>query len=228
MTRKLLLAIIMAYTLLAMSCSRTKTKPETERVDTIPMMVMQIRKCSRLYAAECHVHKIVTHEDNLNLSGQFMKKDYNIDLPMGKRKVAIPMDATIKAYIDFADFSEANVRRRGSKIEIVLPDPEIAITGTRIDHKEVKQYVSLLRGNFSDDELTSYERQGRKAIADEMPKTEIVDMARESAARTLIPLIVQMGFDESDITISFRKDFTKADYKRFIDKLSVENGTRKQ
>ena len=41
------------------------------------------------------------------------------------RKVAIPMDATLKAYVDFSGFSAKNVNRQGDKIEIILPDPKV-------------------------------------------------------------------------------------------------------
>ena len=82
------------------ACKKEKAEAEVAKIDTIPTLVMQIQKCSKLYTAECKMHKIVTHDDKVSLHGKFMETDYNIDLPVGSRKVAIPMDATIKAYID--------------------------------------------------------------------------------------------------------------------------------
>lgn len=76
------------------------------------MMVMQIQKCNRLYTTEIHVHKIVTHDDQLKLKGSIFKKDFNINVPGSNRKVAIPMDATLKAYIDFNDFGAQNISRK--------------------------------------------------------------------------------------------------------------------
>ena len=32
-------------------------------------------------------------------------------MPVGDRKIAIPMNVTLKGYIDFSDFSERNVRK---------------------------------------------------------------------------------------------------------------------
>lgn len=219
--------IFFALTLLLLtSCNHKKTDEPTTRTDTIPMLVMQIQKCSKLYTAECHIHKIITHDDNLSLKGTFMKKDYDIALPFGKRKIAIPMDATVKAYIDFAGFSQANVRRQGDKIEVILPDPKITLTSTRIDRNEVKQYVSITRSNFSDAELTNYERQGRQAIIDVIPSLDITDMARESAANILIPMITKAGFKEENITITFRKDLNKNDIKSLLDKTNIENGKK--
>lgn len=216
--------ILFSIFMLCCSCSRHKTEQETVTIDTIPMMVMQIQKCSKLYTAEYKVHKIITHDDKMKLNGSFMKKDFSINLPLGSRKIAIPMDATLKAYIDFADFNEDNVKKQGDKIEIILPDPHVTLTSTRINHNEIKQYVALTRSRFSDEELSSYERQGREAIIKDIPSMGMMDMARESAARTLIPMIEQMGFEESNITISFRKHYTLNDIKSLLDKTTIEHG----
>lgn len=216
--------ILFSIFMLCCSCSRHKTEQETVTIDTIPMMVMQIQKCSKLYTAEYKVHKIITHDDKMKLNGSFMKKDFSINLPLGSRKIAIPMDATLKAYIDFADFNEDNVKRQGDKIEIILPDPHVTLTSTRINHDEIKQYVAFTRSRFSDEELSSYERQGREAIIKDIPSMGMMDMARESAARTLIPMIEQMGFEESNITISFRKHYTLNDIKSLLDKTTIEHG----
>ena len=99
------------------SCSHQQTEKKEQVIDTIPVMVMQIQKCNRLYTAEAHVHKIITHDDQLNLKGSLFKKDFNIHVPGSNRKVAIPMDATLKAYVDFSGFSAKNVNRQGDKIE---------------------------------------------------------------------------------------------------------------
>lgn len=216
--------ILFSIFMLCCSCSRHKTEQETVTIDTIPMMVMQIQKCSKLYTAEYKVHKIITHDDKMKLNGSFMKKDFSINLPLGSRKIAIPMDATLKAYIDFANFNEDNVKRQGDKIEIILPDPHVTLTSTRINHDEIKQYVAFTRSRFSDEELSSYERQGREAIIKDIPSMGMMDMARESAARTLIPMIEQMGFEESNITISFRKHYTLNDIKSLLDKTTIEHG----
>lgn len=216
--------ILFSIFMLCCSCSRHKTEQETVTIDTIPMMVMQIQKCSKLYTAEYKVHKIITHDDKMKLNGSFMKKDFSINLPLGSRKIAIPMDATLKAYIDFADFNEDNVKRQGDKIEIILPDPHVTLTSTRINHDEIKQYVALTRSRFSDEELSSYERQGREAIIKDIPSMGMMDMARESAARTLIPMIEHMGFEESNITVSFRKHYTLNDIKSLLDKTTIEHG----
>ena len=200
-------------------CLSSCSKQESAEPDTMQVIVTQVQQCSRLYTAEYQIHKIVTHDDVLRLQGQLTGERYDMELPMlGDRKIAIPMDATLKAYIDFSDFSEKNIRRQGKQIELVLPDPQVELTSSRIDHEEVKKQVSLLRKNYSDEELTRLERQGRAAIVADVPRMGIIGMARDGAAHTLIPMIVAMGFDEKDITISFRKEFTLDDMPRLLSK----------
>jgi hypothetical protein len=145
-----------------------------------------------------------------------------VALPIGDRKVAIPMDATLKAYIDFANFSEENVRRQNGKITITLPDPRVVMTDTKIDQKGVREYVSLTRSHFSDRELSAYEQQGREAFIANIPKMGIIERARESAARQLIPIIAQMGYEEENITISFSRDFSITDIRTLLELNNVE------
>lgn len=204
------------------SCSHKQQEAKVNVIDTIPALVPQIQKCNRLYTAEAHVHKIITHDDQLNLKGSFLKKDFNIHVPGSNRKVAIPMDATIKAYIDFQGFSAKNVSHKGDKIEIILPDPKMILTSSKIDHKAVKQYVSLTRSNFSDAELSQLEQQGRQSIVRDIPNLDLTEQARLSAANTLIPMLKNMGFKEENIKISFRKKFTLDDIKNFLNGSSVE------
>jgi len=181
------------------------------------MLIMQIQKCSKLYTTEYQIHKIVTHDDVVKLQGSLLKQNINIKLPLGDRKVAIPMDATLKAYIDFSNFSEKNIERDGQKITILLPDPKVELTSSRINQKEIKSYVGLVRAGFSDAELTNYEQQGREAIIQSIPRMGITEMARENAARTLVPMIQQMGYREEDITIAFRKEFKPYDVRKFLE-----------
>ncbi len=194
---------------MASSCSSEQTEnAEPVVTDTLPSLIMQIQKTSRLYTTEYHIHKIVTHDDVVRLKGNFLSKDFDIPLPLGERKVAIPMDATLKAYIDFSDFSEKNIERHGDKITILLPDPKITLTSSKINQKEIKEYVGLTRSHFTDKELTNYEQQGRKAILDNVPNMGLIQTAQENAARVLVPMLTQMGYQEENITIAFRKNLS--------------------
>ncbi|MGI6242861.1 MAG: DUF4230 domain-containing protein [Prevotella sp.] len=200
------------------SCGNKTEAPEEAPIDTIPMMVMQIQKCSRLYTSEYQLRKIVTYNDSMSINGSIFHKNFKIDLPMGKRKVAIPMTASVKAYVDFSDFSTKNVRRKGDKIEIILPDPEVTMTSTQIDHNEIKKKVSILRKNFSDEEITHIQQQGRREMIKSIPDLGIIENARQSAARQLIPIVEQMGYTQDDVIITFRKKFTLHDIPSLIKK----------
>lgn len=218
MMNRLYFNFLIVFAALAVAgCSRKQTtRQQPEYVDTIPMLVMQVQKCSHLYTAEYKMHKIITHDDEIRMKGKFLNQDYDVALPMGSRKIAIPIDATVKAYIDLSSFSEKNVRRFGDKINVTLPDPRIEMTSSRINHGEIRKYVALTRQNFSDKEMAGYEQQGRQAIINDIPQTGIMEMAKESAAKVMVPFFVGMGFNEKDITISFRKDFSDNEIKKMI------------
>ena len=226
MTHKLTYSALFTALLLAfLSCGKkpaASQADEAPQIDTIPTLVMQVQRQSRLYTAEYHIHKVVTHDDQLALKGRLLDHDYNVALPFGKRKIAIPVDATAKAYVDFADFSPANVIRDTSHIEIVLPDPHIVLSATRINHNDIQEYVALTRRRFTDAELSNYEQQGRKAIIADIEKTDILESARVGAANVLVPMLQQMGFKAENITISFRHDLTKRGVVALIDKTTVE------
>jgi len=177
-----------------------------DQQDTLPVLVTQIQQCARLYTTEYHIHKVVTHDDVLRLKGNLLQQDFDIPLPLGERKIAIPMDATLKAYIDFSSFSEENVERVGEKITILLPDPKIVMTSSKIDRDGIREYVALTRSHFTDQELTNYEQQGRKAILANLPARDMVEKARQDAARVLVPMLADMGYQEEDVIIAFRKN----------------------
>ena len=206
---------------LVFGCHR-KEKPASiqaglaQGIDTVPMLIMQVQQCSKLYTAEYRVHKIITHDDALRFKGQLLSKSFNVKVPLADRKIAIPMDAKIKAYIDFSEFSEKNIERSGDKITIVLPDPQVVMTSSKIDQNNVKQYVGLTRAHFSDEELASYQQQGRESILQSIPDMGIEETARANSAKVLVPMLTQLGYEEQNITIAFRKDF---DFKRGLNGL---------
>ena len=219
---RLLVILSMATALCLGGCHDAQDGAGTSDVDTTAVLVMQIQQCSRLYTTEYKVHKIVTYDDALRLKGSFMNHEFNFPLPLGDRKVVIPIDATLKGYIDFEGFSAKNVWRRGNSITIILPDPKVMLTSSKVDQHNIKEYVGLTRAHFSDKELAGYEAEGRTAIIDAIPEMGIVASARESAARLLIPLLSQMGYEEEDITVTFRQDFDPDDLKLLLDQTSIE------
>lgn len=85
MMNRLYFNFLIVFAALAVAgCSRKKTpRQQPESVDTIPMLVMQVQKCSRLYTAEYKMHKIITHDDEIRMKGKFLNQDYDVALPMG-------------------------------------------------------------------------------------------------------------------------------------------------
>ena len=197
------LTLLLLAILLSGSCKRGGSDGGGASIDTIPMMVQQIKECSRLYTAEYKVHKIITHSDTSKISATVLGQKLNLNLPGGRRKVAIPIDAVLKAYIDFSNFSEDNVRSEGGKIYIDLPNPHVVITSSKIDHEGIKKYVSIIRSDFSDEELALYEKQGRQDTINDIPNLGILNTARRSAASQLLPLISMLGIPQENIVITF-------------------------
>lgn len=218
MPRRSLILLWGALLIMLGSCGKQAPKVEETPIDTIPTMVTQVQKTSKLYTSEYHLHKIVTYDDSLSINGSFLNKRFSIGLPMGRRRLAIPLTATVKAYVDMSKFSEANIKRNGDKLEIVLPDPELLMTSTQIDHAEIKRKVSFFRKNFSDAEITRIQQQGRNDMLRSLPNLDIIENARQNAARQLIPIFEEMGFAEQNITITFRKNFTLSDFPTLIKK----------
>ena len=205
---------LMLLCVLSACSSKEETVVQDDRDKDRPSLVTQIQKCTRLYTTEYRIHKIVTHDDVLRLKGSLLSQDFDIPLPLGERKVAIPMDATLKAYIDFSNFTEDNVERDGERITIILPDPKVVMTSSKINQKEIREYVGLTRSHFTDKELTNYEQQGRQAILNSIPQLGIVEQAQSNAARVLVPILTEMGYKEENVTIAFRKNL---DFSSLLD-----------
>lgn len=204
------LALLATLALLS-SCRRGNggnAAPPEPKVDTMSVLVTRMERCSRLYTSEYRLRKILVYDNPAVVSGSLMHRDFKISLPLGERRIAIPVTATAKAYVDMGKLTADGVRRHGDRLEITLPDPEVTLTSTSVDHEGVRQKVALLRSRFSDEEITRVQRQGRDDMVRELAKTAILEDARASAARQLIPMAVRMGFREENVTVTFRKDLT--------------------
>lgn len=219
------LALVLAVGLLT-ACgkitSHQEEVPVDEAVEAVADsidLVLTVARTSRLYTAEYQVHKIVTHSDVKFLRTTLLGHTLDTRLSLGDRKIAIPIDVTLKAYIDFSGFNESQIERSddGTKIHITLPDPKVVVTSSKIDHQSTKQYTDILRSDFTDEEMTDFTAQGVRAILKTVPQLGILESARQGAAQTLIPLIASLGYAESDIVITFRKQFTVSDLPQIID-----------
>lgn len=210
---------VLIYLLAVSLCGCKKSgQPEAMKpvTDTTALIVMQATRCARLYTTEYKIHKVVTHEDVRRLKGRILSIPVDMNLSVGSRKAAIPIDVTLKAYIDFSGFDASHVRRDSNRIVIILPDPHIVATASRVDHKATRQYVDLTRSRFSDRELTDFARQGADSIVAHAHLYGLEESARRSAVKTLQPVLRRMGYEEKDITVRFRKNFSPDDWRTMI------------
>ncbi len=189
---------------------------DSVHVDTVDA-VMRLRAQSRLYTSEYRIHKVVTHDDLLRFQGQFLGYSYEKTFHLGDRKIAIPIDVTFKAYVDFSGFSERNVERHDSLIHITLPDPRVILTSSSVDHEGVRQYTSMFRSGYTDHEMTELSAQGVESIIAGMGQTDIIERARESAARVIIPLMGQLGYRPDHVVVTFRQGLDLSDPSVFYD-----------
>ena len=82
------------------------------------------------------------------------------------------------------------------------------MTSSKINQKEIRTYVGLVRSHFTDKEMSSYEKQGRQAIIESAVDMDILPTAQANAARVLVPMLTEMGYREENITIAFRHDLS--------------------
>ena len=219
--RKIIAFILTATLVTALLYSGRKHHATADNdLDAIPQLANHIQQCSRLYTTDYRIHKVVMVQADKQLETNFLGMGFNV--PLGERRLLIPMEATLKGYIDFSHFSEDDIESDGEKVTITLPDPEVMLTSSRIDHDGTKQYVSWYLSNFDTTEQTAHAAKGRQDIIDKVKndsqqKLHIVEAARQNAANLLIPLISRMGFDEQNITITFRQDFSFENLRIHID-----------
>lgn len=209
--------LIILMILLLPSCKKhEEVAPPT---DTIPQLLSQIRRCSKLELTQYKMHVITKYEDDgSKLEGSIFGMDFNVKLPTGSRKIAIPIEASVRAYIDFSDFSEEQVEYVDDDIIITLPDPTIEIVHTKVDNASIQSEKSFLRHKFTDAEITRFQRMGRDSIESSIRHMQFTERARKQAASTLIPMIRALGFDESHIKVQFKKSLSD-DRLKFLYKI---------
>lgn len=178
----------------------------TQKIDTVPEIVARVKQQSRLYTTEYKVHKVILYNDEATIGGKVI----DISLP-GHRKAAIPIDVTLKGYVDFSDFSASNVHINDSLCIITLPDPKVTITSSKVDHEAVRQYVSMTRSKFTDADISRLAAQGEDSIASHIASFGIEERSREACARTLVPMLTAMGFHDKNVIIRFRKSFSNSE-----------------
>lgn len=189
--------VLLSFLLLASSCGEGGN-PRTEK----EALISQINGCAKLYTSQYNVHKIVSYEDLEVIEGSIFSEKFSIPIP-GDRKFLIPIEATIKTFIDFGEFSEDNINITGEKITITLPQPQIELSSSKIDHENEKEFVSWNRSNFSEKEKEAFIRQGRASILNSISQSDILEKSRISAFNALLPILNAAGYKSADITIIF-------------------------
>lgn len=218
--RARLFSILILLSLILVGCGKKQnTRSKGQDVDTLEVLTTHISACSKLYTSQYDLRKIMVYTDTTTINGNFLSQHIKVNVPFSDRRIAIPITATAKAYIDLGKLKKEDVVKRGDNIEIVLPDPEIVLTSTTIDHAGVKQKVGLLRHNFSDNEITKIQQTGRTELIKSLSQTNILEDAKANAARVIVPLAVQCGYKEENVTITFRRNFGASDVPGLIRKL---------
>lgn len=199
---------ILLTLILSLSASCAKKEASMQEVDKEQNLVMSVVKCSKLYTVQYNVRKIVTFDDILSIKGSIFSEKFNVTLP-GDRKIAIPVDATIKGYIDFSEFSKENIAINGDEITITLPNPKIVMTSSKIDHAGMVEYSSLFRSKFTEKEKEDYLQQGIANIMANMKNTDIVSRSRINAFNTLQPMAIAAGYKPENIHVCFRDEIER-------------------
>ncbi len=188
-------------------CKQEK-QPEATTVDILKQASYTIQSCAELNTTEYRLHKIITLNDEKRLQGHILGQDINLKLPVGERKIAVPMDVTLYATIDFRQFSRQQIRKEGDRLIVTLPEPQIKWVASKINHADIKEYVTGLRADFSDKELTNITRQGEEAVRKDIPNLGLLERAREDATALIVPILTRMGYKEENIEVVFPKTYS--------------------
>lgn len=186
---------------------------EANADDTVKTIVYAVNRCARLYTTEYRIHKIVTYSDEPVIEGRVIGIPVKLPARIGDRKAIVPIDVTLKAYVDLEKFDERNVSRTDSTIILTLPDPTILATASKVDHAATRTFVDPLRSAFSDKELSDLARQGVDSVLSHTGRFGIIEQARNHAATTLVPLLRRMGYREEKIIVRFGKDYSDEDLR---------------
>ncbi len=192
-------------------CRKAEEQPVPVVESPEQRLIREVSAADRLYTTEYVVKKMVTYDDIIKVKGSAFSRKFSFAIPQGDRKIIIPMEARIKAYIDFSTFGPGNVEvLPDSTIRIRLPDPQIVLTSTKIDHGGIKSFVDFGRSRFTQAEMAEYEKQGRAAIIHSIPQMGITENARAHAYRFFLPIVEAMGYPADKIIVDFGQPYTDA------------------
>ncbi len=195
--KKTILTLLSA--LLLVACGGNTQQEAAQPGNTL---VNSIQQCAKLNIAQYKVHKVIVYEDPGTVESNILFEKISIPIP-GKKKILIPVDATVKTYIDFSRFGEGDIRKEGEKIFITLPEPQIELVSSKIDYENEKSIVSWNRSDFTEKEREEFIRQGRDSILTSLAQNDIIGRSCANAFNALLPILTSAGFKPEDVTISF-------------------------
>lgn len=198
--RNRLMFLILALLFTTIGCRNRSLPSDNEIAESIVQL-------PKMYTVECVVDKLILIDENRSWT-------------IGDRKMLIPVEAVLKAGIDFGKIPKEQVivNKKNRSIKIYLPDADIHIESTSINYKEIKTYSGIFRSQFTRKEQEQYFKQGRDSIVLAIPNLGIISTARENALQLLYNLLEEIGFDKANIEIVYKDDlkYTMADVENSI------------
>lgn len=170
--------------------------------DKSSMALSSIERTPRLYVVQYNVHKILTYEDVSTLEvldGNPLWGKLSIPI-LGDRKIALPVDATIRGYIEFDGTSVEEV---DGKVVVTLAMPQLEMTSSVVDYDREKQFLSWNRFSFSEEEKETILRTGKRKILQEMKWSDVMDRSRKSAFNALLPILEGCGYAPENVVVRF-------------------------
>jgi hypothetical protein len=157
--------------------------------------VSMLQQMEELATVEYSITKVVKANDNKTW------------FKMGKRRILITCEATVKAGINLKNLTEKDISRSGKTITIHLPPPEIL--SVNLPPEKIK--VAFEKVNMFRDPFTSRERdallvQAEQQIRNSGTELGIIDQAKITTQLLFARLFRQLGFEK--VTLTFDKTNT--------------------
>ncbi len=162
--------------------------------------VYKIRDIGQLSTTEYTVGKIIKVDDSNYDLTEFEWEEWTKlpKLPQyGDRRILISCKSKVKAGVDLSKIQDGDIKVIGSTIEIKLPPAEI--TSFSMDPRSVRTQMEDLSGytdRFTEEEKTSFLKQGEEAILEDIGEYGILEDANNNAEAFLIDFYKQLGFEK--------------------------------
>ena len=163
--------------------------------------VYEVRNIGELSTIEYTVGKIIKLDD---VSENHEWYEYD---KYGDRKILMRCKARVKAGVDLTLLDEDDITVHGTTIEIKLPPVEI--TSFTIDPNDIRtemESVTGFRPSFTQQEKSSFLKQGEEAIREDLKSTGIIEDAEENAVAFLTDFYKQLGFKDVKVKTTKNKN----------------------